>query len=85
MVAAGLSSTKPAKRATTVQLHQIVESFMFEASDDDIEASQPTSQDEVWWREVEDQFSLEEVFNRDPIRRPSSLDEVRPRKVSRPG
>ena len=88
MVEAGLSFTKPtvpAKWAKTAQLHQLVESFRFEASDDEVESSQPTSLDEVWWREVEEQFILEEVFNRDPIKRPSSSCEVRFQKVSRPG
>ena len=88
MVEAGLSLTKPtvpATRAKTAQLHQLVESFRFEASDDEIESSQPASPAGVWWREIEEQFILEEVFNRDPIKRPSSSCELRPQKVSMPG
>ena len=69
----------------SAQLHHIVETYSVGASDDEIESCKPTSPDEVWWSEVEEQIVLEEIFNRDPIKRPGVSCEARPTKVRRPG
>ena len=76
---------KKVSNAKSAQLHQLVESYSVGASDDEVESCQPTSPDEVWWSEVEEQIIFEEIFDRDPIKRPSSSCEVRPLKVSRRG
>ena len=58
------------------------------ASEDEGGGITSESQEEAWWNEVEVQITLEEVFERDIVKRqllPDDCVEMRPHKAKKPG